>query len=189
MEAPGCSRDRCSWRLVCQDHLFPDSSPPPSLCSLPPLSYAPNPQCLSGLSCGDPLQIPQPYPDPGLPPHQPRLPCPATHSARLLSNSLPTPHTYQASFHLLAFAQAIPWAYSTLSISPLTSFTTPPGPGLVPPLSSPTAPPHSGLSSLLPLLWSLHSHVPVTLWGLTPPCSVLDKHTRWGRRAKGQDDG
>lgn len=48
------------------------------------------------------------------------------------------PHhtTYQAPSHLLAFAQAVPWAWSTLSTSPLTSFITPPGPGQVPPPNS-----------------------------------------------------
>lgn len=50
-------------------------------------------------------------------------PLPATLLAWLLSSFLPTRHTYRALSCLFAVAQAIPWAWSTLSISPFTGFT------------------------------------------------------------------
>lgn len=55
----------------------------------PPLSCAFK-LSLGGFCFGELLQIPWPGPGPGLPPHQLRLPCPATPSAWLLSSALPT---------------------------------------------------------------------------------------------------
>lgn len=98
-EAPGCCRDQCSLGLAGQDHLFPDSCPHPSRGCLCPLSYAPNAQSLSGLCYGDALQIPQPSPGPGLPPHQLRLPCPAIWVFSLVSlQLLPHPTDVPGSF-------------------------------------------------------------------------------------------
>lgn len=125
-----------------------------SISALPPsLSYVPSPQCLSGLSCGDPLQIPQPSlaltlaprcTSPGSPAQQPIQP-----------GYTPTPfppHTYQASFHLLAFAHhslglQYPFHLSTYQ------FHHPSWPG-----TSPT---------------SQQPHCPTPLWPLLPPPSPV----------------
>ena len=136
-EAPGCCRNQCSLGLAGQDPPLPRliSSP---IAGLPhALSYSPEPRRLSGLGFGEPLQIPQPGPGPGPPASSAQAPpCSATPSACLLSSPLPIPRTDWAASHLRAFARAIPWAWSSLPISPLLSFTILPGPGLVPPPSS-----------------------------------------------------
>lgn len=136
MEGPDVAGTCVPSGFFRQDHLFSDLSPHPSLSYLHPLSYAPNPWCLSGLCFGEPLQIPSLALSlascligPGSPAQQPVQPGSSP------APFLPTPHAYQPPFHL-AFAQGIPCAYSTLSKAPLSSFTIRPGPGLVPPPSS-----------------------------------------------------
>lgn len=121
-----CSMVRCDF--------FPDSSPQPSLDyphPSPVLSSSESWRPLLWRAAANSMAWPWPRP----PTSSAQAPLPSSPFSLVTLQRPPRHTTYQAPSHLLTFAQAIAWAWSTLSTSPLTSFITLSGPGQVPPPS------------------------------------------------------